>query len=43
MAKSKRKLREEAKRKKEARNFFRVVAVSTGVILVLLYFMFANS
>jgi hypothetical protein len=43
MAKSKRKRRLEKKNQKEAKRIFTVVMVSTGLLLVVLYFVFANS
>jgi CHASE3 domain sensor protein len=43
MAKSNKKRREEAKQKREARNFLRAVLISTGAVLVLLFVMFMNS
>jgi hypothetical protein len=43
IAKSKRKRREEAQQRKEARTFVRAVLISTGAVLVLLFVMFMNS
>lgn len=43
MAKSKKQRRIEAQDRKDARKIFTVIAISTAIFLVLLYFMYSNA